>query len=245
MRKTISLAALAMLAVCSAGAQSAQWGYAGKIGPDRWAKLDGTYLTCANGHEQSPLDIRGAKPVRLSPLEFHYRSGQPTLTNDGHTIVAKVEPGSYFQVDGHRYDLVQFTFHHPSEEAVKGQLSDMEVQLLHKDAEGKMAIISVRMTEGDPNVVLASLWPQLPKQVGQSAVATDMVNPAGMLPIDHGYWSYQGSLSTPPCTEGVRWFVFKQEAQVSREQIQTFSALYPRNVRPLQPPHDRKIDATK
>ncbi len=245
MRKRFLVTALAITAAVSAGAQSAPWSYSGKTAPDRWAKLDGAYLSCTNGHQQSPLDIRGAKPTKLPALEFHYRTGLIKLVNDGHTIQGIVEPGSYISVEGHRYDLVQFQFHHPSEEAVKGQLSDMEVQLLHKDSEGKMAILSARMNEGSPNIALAALWPILPKQAGQSTTTSEMVNPAGLLPPDRSYWEYEGSLTTPPCTEGVRWFVFKQEVQVSRDQIQTFATLYPRNARPLQPPHDRKIEASQ
>lgn len=245
MRKKLLVAALSIVAAVSAGAQTAQWGYEGKIGPERWAKLDAAYLSCTNGHQQSPLDIRGAKPTNLPPLEFHYIAGPITLVNDGHTITGKVERGSYFIVGGHRYDLVQFQFHHPSEEAVKGQLSDLEVQLLHRDAEGKMAIVSVRMKEGNPNVVVASLWPDLPKQAGKSTTTTALVGAAGLLPVDRGYWTYDGSLTTPPCTEGVRWFVFKQESEVSRSQLQVITAIYPRNSRPLQPPHDRKIEASR
>jgi carbonic anhydrase len=245
MRKKLLIAALAITTAVYAGAQTTQWSYEGKIGPERWAKLDRAYLTCTNGNQQSPLDIRGAKPTSLPPLEFHYRSGLITLVNNGHTLEGNVEPGSYLIVDGDRYDLIDFQFRHPSEQAVKGQLSDMEVQLLHKNAEGKMAMVSIRMNEGHPNVVLAALWPFLPTQAGKSTKTTDMVNPAGFLPADRGYWTYQGSLTTPPCTEGVQWFAFKQEIELSRDQLQAFGALYTRNSRPLQPPHDRKIQATK
>lgn len=245
MRKKLLVVALSVVAAINAGAQSAQWGYEGKIGPERWAKLDGAYLTCTNGHQQSPLDIRGAKPTNLPPLEFHYLAGPVTLINDGHTITGKVAPGSYLLVGGQRYNLVQFQFHHPSEEAVKGQLSDMEVQLLHKGSDGKMAMVSIRMKEGNPNVVLAALWPELPKKPGTSTTTADLISLGGLFPPDRGYWAYDGSLTTPPCTEGVRWFVFKQEEEVSRDQLQALAALYPRNSRPLQPPHDRKIEASR
>lgn len=245
MRKTFFTAALAICAVLSAHSQSTPWGYSGKLAPERWAKLDGSYLTCANGKEQSPIDIRGAKPTALAPLEFHYRSDQIKLNNDGHTILAQITPGSFLTVAGQRYDLFQLQFHSPSEEAVKGQLSDMEVQLLHKDAQGKMLILSVRMREGNDNLVLASLWPNLPAKANQTSEASDSVNPAGLLPKERGYWQYQGSLTTPPCTEGIRWIVFKEESELSRDQLQTFQRIYNRNARPLQPPHDRKIEATK
>ncbi len=124
-----------------------------------------------------------------------------------------VNPGSYIVVGGVRYDLQQFDFHHPSETAVSGKLTDLGVQLLHKSADGKMVIIEVRlaMDRGNPNAVLAMLWPHLPKKPGTTEKVTDMVNAGGFLPADRGYWTYMGSLSTPPCTEGVRWFVYEQE----------------------------------
>ena len=122
-----------------------------------------------------------------------------------------VDPGSYIVYGGVRYDLVQFHFHHPAEEPVKGKLSDMVVHLLHKSADGKVIVVAVRLAEdiGKPNAVLAALWPQLPAKVGATEKVTELVNPAGLLPADRGYWTYMGSLTTPPCTEGVRWFVFE------------------------------------
>lgn len=244
--------AFAVVAFCVASLAAAQttahWSYLGNEGPLRWGKLDPAYRACSQGREQSPVDIRKAKlNPSLQPIEFHYLGGPVTLENNGHTVVAHVDPGSYIVAGGVRYDLIQFDFHHPSEEAVRGKLSDMDIQLVHKSADGKLAVVVVRLSEdmGFPNATLATLWLHLPQKPGQTEKITAMVNPGGLLPPDRGYWTYMGSLTTPPCTEGVRWFVLEQELTISRRQLQAFAALYPMNTRPLQDLHKRKIEANE
>lgn len=242
------VAALVLTAAVSAAQSTASWEYSGHHGPLVWGKLDPSYQVCAKGHQQSPIDIRGAHLNKsLKPLEYHYIAGPVTLENNGRTIVAHVNPGSYMMADGVRYELRQFEFHHPSEEAERGKLSDMDVELLHKSADGKLAIVEVRlaMDRGSPNAVLAALWPHLPKTAGANATMTDMVNAAGFLPADPGYWTYMGSLPTPPCTEGVRWFVYENEISLSLDQLRTFAALFRMNSRPLQDAHGRRIEANE
>lgn len=243
-----ALAVLVLGVTTLATAQTAPWDYVGKRGELNWGKLDPDYLACSKGHQQSPIDIRGAHLNKtLRPIEFHYIAGSIRLENDGHTIVAHVDPGSYIVAGGVRYELVEFDFHHPGEEAVRGKLSDMSVHLVHRSADGKMAIIAVRLTEnaGFPNAVLASLWPHLPRTAGAAEKVTEMVSAGGLLPTDRGYWTYMGSLSTPPCTEGVRWFVFEQDLSVSRDQLRVFAALFRINSRGLQDAHGRRIEANE
>src|ERR1700678_3146247 len=233
-----------------AGAQQtggAPWTYEGKQGPLNWGHLDPAYRACSEGKEQSPIDIRGAHlDKNLAPIEFHYLAGSMTLTNTGHTVQVTPPAGSYIVAGGTRYDLVQFHFHHPGEEAVKGKLSDMTLHLVHKSADGKIAVVAVRLNEGDPNAVLAALWQHLPKTTG----ATDKLDkpdeemsPAGLLPTDRGYWTYEGSLTAPPCTEGVRRFVMEQQVELSRDQLRSFGTLYKVNSRMLQASRGRKIEA--
>jgi carbonic anhydrase len=224
------------------------WDYVGKQGPLVWGKLDPAYKACSQGHEQSPIDLRGAHLNKaLQPIEFHYIAGPIRLENDGHTIVAHVDPGSYMVAGGVRYELVQFDFHHPSEEAVKGKLTDMDVQLTNQSADGKVAVVAVRLRENldAPNAVLATLWPHLPQKAGATEKVTELVSPGGLLPADHGYWTYLGSKTTPPCTEGVRWFVFEQEMTLSRDQQRAFAAIFRVNSRPLQDAHGRRIEASE
>ncbi|MGA2275958.1 MAG: carbonic anhydrase family protein [Terracidiphilus sp.] len=244
-----ALAVLA-LALCSitAAQTAAPWDYVGKRGELNWGKLDPAYQSCSKGREQAPIDIRGAHLNKaLRPIEFHYIAGPVTLVNDGHTIVARVDPGSYILVNGVRYDLVSFSFHHPGEQAVHGKLSEMDAQLLHRSADGKEAVLIVRLVEeiGSANAVLATLWPHLPATAGATEKITEMVNMGGLLPADRGYWTYMGSLSAPPCTEGVRWFVFEQELSMSREQLRAFAALFRINSRGSQDAHGRRIEANQ
>jgi carbonic anhydrase len=242
-----ALAALVFgMAAVAAAQTTAHWDYQGKSGALDWGKLDPAYRACSQGHEQSPIDIRGAHLNKaLQPIEFHYIAGPVTLENNGHTVLVHVDPGSYIIAGGVRYDLQQYHFHHPSEEAVKGKLADMVIHLVHKSADGKVAVVAVRLSEdrGDPNATLATLWAHLPLTTGATDKITDMVNPGGLLPADRGYWTYMGSLTTPPCTEGVRWFVFEQELSMSRDQLRYFSALFKMNSRPLQDAHGRRIEA--
>ncbi len=243
------LAAFALgVATVAAAQTAAPWEYQGKRGELVWGKLDPAYRACSQGHEQAPIDIRGARLNKaLQPIEFHYIAGPVTLVNDSHTIVAHVDPGSYIVAGGARYDLVEVSFHHPSESAVKGKLTDMEAQLLHRSADGKLAVVAVRLVEdpGSPNAELAAHWPHLPRTARASEKVKEMVSAGGLLPAERGYWTYMGSLSTPPCTEGVRWFVFEQELGLSRDQLRFFAALFRINTRGLQDPHGRRIEANE
>lgn len=250
--RRFALAALVISFATLAAAQSASagpdWTYRGKTGPLAWYKLNPQYSACSKGEEQSPVNIRGARlDAALKPIAFHYIGGPVTLVNTGRTVQIHVDPGSYIVADGVRYELIKADFHHPSENTIRNKYLDMEVELLHRSAEGKLAIVSVLMSEdlGFPNATLATLWQHLPMRPGQSQRITDMVDLAGLLPADPGYWTYMGSLTTPPCTQGVRWFVFEQPISISREQYNLFAALYPMNSRPTQDLHGRKILANE
>ena len=242
-------AAFVALACCAAvSAQTAAWTYEGKNGPLNWGKLDPAYEACGKGREQAPIDIRGARLNKgLSPLEFHYRSGGVTLENNGNTIVAHVHPGSYMVSNGMRYELQAFEFHHPGEIAVKGKLNDMDVELVHKSTDGKYVVVEVRfqMDRGQANPLMALLWQHLPQKAGATEKIDDLINPAAFFPSDPGYWTFAGSLSTPPCTEGTTWFVYQDPIPMSLGQLRDFSALFKISSRELQDAHGRKIDASE
>jgi carbonic anhydrase len=246
----LSLFASLSLALCAASlsAQSPNWTYEGKTGPLVWGKLDPSWQACGKGHEQSPLDIRGAHLDKsLQPIEFHYVAGPITLENNGRGIVAHVDPGGTIVAGGIRYQLVDIDFHHPAEHSIKGKLSDMEVDLIHRSDDGKVAIIAVLLNQdrGFPNATLSTLWAHLPVRTGSTERVTDMVSAGGFLPTDRGYWTYTGSEVTPPCSEGVRWFIFEQDLSMSRGQLQAFTRLFKLNTRPIQDPHGRHIEANE
>jgi carbonic anhydrase len=248
MRLTAIAALLLASAALSAAQSGANWTYQGKTGPMVWGKLDPSYQACSKGHEQSPLEIRSTHLDKsLAPLEFHYIAGPVTLVNTGRGIVARVDPGSTMVAGGVHYQLVELQFHHPSEHPIKGKLADMEVDLVHRSDDGKLAIVAVRLNQdqGFPNALLSTLWAQLPTRPNSSAKVTEMVSAGGLLPADRGYWTYLGSELEPPCTEGVRWFVFQQDLSISREQFRAFNSLYKMNTRPVQDAHGRRIEASE
>lgn len=247
--RILALSAIFIAISGTAAAQhGASWSYQGNDGPRNWGKLDPAYRACRDGHEQSPINIHDAHLNKaLPPLEFHYIGAAVTVENNGLTIVVHPNPGSYFTYDGVRYELQEMMFHRPSETAVNGRLDDLDVEFLHQSADGKRAVIEVRfvMDMGGPNATLATLWNHLPATAGATERISDMVNPGGLLPRDRGYWTYMGSLSTPPCTEGVRWFVMEQELSVSRMQLKQYTDMFRVSSRPLQDAHGRKIEANE
>ena len=217
------------------------WGYAGAGAPERWAGLQPSFATCATGNRQSPIDIRDGIGVQLDPVRFDYLPGGFRVLNNGHTIQVHVAAGNTIEVLGRRYDLVQFHFHRPSEERVNGRAFDMVAHLVHKDVEDRLAVVAVLLTRGAPQPVVQTVWNNLPLERGEDLAAEVTLDPAQLLPEDRRYFTYMGSLTTPPCTEGVLWMVMKTPVTVSPEQIAIFSRLYPMNARPVQPLNGRLI----
>jgi carbonic anhydrase len=247
--RILGFAALALVFTMISAAQSGtDWNYQGKTGPLGWGKLDPAYAACSDGHEQSPVDIRNARLNKaLQPIQFHYIAGSMTVENDGRTIIVHPNPGSYIVAAGVRYNLDHIDFRRPSEHTVKGKFTELEVQLAHRSSDGKYAILAIRLAQAldNANATIATLWEHLPAKAGATEKITDMINPGGLLPADRGYWTYTGSLTTPPCTEGVQWFVFENVLSVSRDQVRAFTNRFRMNTRPVQDLHGRKIEANE
>jgi carbonic anhydrase len=215
------------------------WDYAGAAGPDAWGKLG--YDTCARGQRQSPIDIRGGIAVDLEPIRFDYRPGAFSVIDDGHTVEVDVAPGSSITITGRRYELQQFHFHRPSEERVDGRQFDMSVHLVHKDAEGRLAVVAVLLDRGSAQPVVQAVWNNLPLEKHEAVRADTPLDPAQLLPDDRRYYTYMGSLTTPPCSEGVLWMVMQHPVPLSPEQLSIFARLYPMNARPIQQADGRLI----
>ena len=213
------------------------WGYEGEMGPEKWGK---EFPTCAAGKSQSPLDIKNPFVKTRMVVTADYKEGPLKILNNGHTIQVVVTPGSKLRVDGVAHDLLQFHFHRPSEEKIDGKPMAMVVHFVHKNASGKLAVLGVLLKEGNENPGIKTLWANLPKEEGVE-YAPDGVNfnPGNLLPREFDYYSYEGSLTTPPCTEGVRFFILKTTVNIAKEQVQAFP--FKMNARPVQPLNGREI----
>lgn len=217
------------------------WDYEGAGGPENWAKLDQKNKTCAIGERQSPIDIKEGIKVDLEPIKFNYRPSTFRIVDNGHTIQVEVGESS-ISLTGKTYELVQFHFHRPSEEKVNGQRFDMVVHLVHKSDDGQLAVVAVLLERGSENAFIQTLWNNMPLEKNLPvAPPTAMVDLNTLLPSARNYYTYMGSLTTPPCSEGVLWLVMKQPVQVSPDQINIFSRLYKNNARPIQPAGGRLI----
>jgi carbonic anhydrase len=217
------------------------WSYDGEGSPANWSKLDPKNAVCATGDRQSPIDIRDGIKVDLAPIQFDYRPSTFRIIDNGHTIQANIGD-STITVTGKTYELIQFHFHKPSEEKVNGRAFDMVAHLVHKSDDGKLAVVAVLMERGSENPFIQTLWNNLPLEKNVAVEPPDMViNPLNFLPAVRNYYTYIGSLTTPPCTEGVLWLVMKQPVQISTEQIGIFSRLYRNNARPIQTTSGRLI----
>jgi carbonic anhydrase len=225
-------------------AKPVHWGYAGDIGPDRWAELSPDHKLCAVGTRQSPIDIRDGIAVDLEKIAFDYRPSGFSVADTGHTVEVSMAPGNGLTVMGRRYELVQFHFHRPGEERINGRQFDMAAHLVHKDVQGRLAIVALPMERGPddkPQPLIQTVWAHLPLEKGEPVQAQVQLDLNLLLPADRGYYTYMGSLTTPPCTEGVLWMVMRQPLQLTAQQIDVFARLYAMNARPLQAGSGRLI----
>jgi carbonic anhydrase len=217
------------------------WSYGGENGPHAWAALRPEFSQCAAGKRQSPIDIRGGIAVDLDPVLFDYRASGFSVIDNGHTVQVNVAPGNRIEVLGRRFELVQFHFHRPSEERIDGRQFEMDVHLVHRDPEGRLAVVAVLLERGAAQGVVQTVWNNLPLEKGEEQQAGAVLDLNHLLPPDRGYYTYMGSLTTPPCNEGVLWMVMRQPVTVSQGQLDIFSRLYPMNARPVQSSAGRLI----
>ncbi|HEY9132094.1 MAG TPA: carbonic anhydrase family protein [Dyella sp.] len=241
-RNVIALASALAIAPWMAGAVQPHWSYTGKDNPSHWGSIEPAYASCSLGKQQSPIDIHDAHKALLAPIVFAYRASQATVVNNGHTIQVTLSDPGTVRLANEEYKLTQFHFHTPSEEAIDGKRFPMVAHLVHRNASGQLAVISVLIKQGKPNAKLAPIFSLMPSQEGKAQVLPAAFDPSNLLPAERGYYSFTGSLTTPPCSEGVRWQVMEQPIEVSTEQWQAFRNLYPMNARPLQQLYGRTVD---
>ncbi len=218
------------------------WGYSGGSGPEHWSDMDSSFSTCGSGVNQSPINLTRMVETNLTPLKLNYQAGGNQIINNGHSIQINYASGSTLSLDGDTYSLKQFHFHAPSENRIEGESFPMEAHFVHADKEGHLAVIAVMFKVGQENLELEKAWKSMPNKPQEKQTLTDEVNAASLLPKSHDYYRFNGSLTTPPCSEGVKWFVMKNYETVSSEQISKFTKImaHPNN-RPIQSINARAV----
>ncbi|KAB8059807.1 carbonic anhydrase family protein, partial [Janthinobacterium sp. FT14W] len=217
------------------------WSYEGDSGPANWSRINVDWAKCGNGSRQSPIDIRDGMKVELEQISFDYHPSSFNVVDNGHTVQVGVSGGNYITVQNRMFELQQFHFHRPSEERINGKAFEMVVHLVHRDAEGRQAVLALLLERGAPQATIQTVWNNLPLEKFETMHPTILLDPAEMLPTRRDYYTYMGSMTEPPCSEGVLWMVMKQPVQASPAQMALFSRLYPLNARPIQPANGRII----
>jgi carbonic anhydrase len=236
--KILGASALAACPLCASGAlaagkDGAHWTHEGPLGAKHWGDLDRSFAACSTGRQQSPIDLRESTPAGLEEVQTHWRPVPLDILNNGHTVQVNTGSAGFMVLDGRRFDLLQFHFHHPSEHTLYGESFPMEAHFVHKSADGDLGVLGVFMTKGDENATINKIWRNVAIE-GGSRKLEDFIDPATLLPDDRAYFRYAGSLTTPPCSEVVSWAVMAQPITVSPRQIEAFANLYPMNARPIQ-----------
>lgn len=248
---TVLLMVMATLTTSLRAQWKTPWSYDGARGAEHWGDLDPEYAACKAGKEQSPIDIQNAERAEVPALQFEYKSGPlQYLLDNGYTIRVNYHDvpgaGNFLVVGDKRFHLTQFHFHRPSEEYVDDKPYDMEIHLMHDSVDGTVVGVTVLLKKGSANATIQQIWDHMPKSQGNEEEIPGMeINPAGLLPQDLGYYMYVGSLTAPPCTEHVTWFVLKTPVEISTEEINAFAKLYPHDVRPLQPLNGRVVKQSR
>ena len=241
MQKTLFAMGLLLLSSSAISATGPRWEYSGEAGPENWAKLSPEYGACA-GKNQSPINLSGLIDAKLKPIAFSYKAGTTEILNNGHTVQVNAAEGSSITVDGIQFDLKQFHFHAPSENLINGKSYPLEAHLVHADKDGNLAVVAVMFNAGTASAALEKAWAQMPKNSGDKVDLSAKLSPLDLLPKNRDYYRFNGSLTTPPCSEGVRWLVMKHPASASKEQIETFAhVMHHPNNRPVQAVNARPV----
>jgi len=233
-----AFAGLALCPVCCRTGLTAEnhahWSYGGESGPDKWGNLDAADQVCSVGHQQSPIDITGAVTARQSPLKISWSKRPDTIVNNGHTIQLNFAEGDRLKVGDRSYELKQFHFHHPSEHRVEGNAFAMEAHFVHAAEGGGLAVVGVFIVPGKSNPVFNKIVSTMPGEEGPPVAADRSIDPNALLPAHRAYYHYEGSLTTPPCSETVDWLLLAHRLEVAGDDIARFAKLYPMTARPIQ-----------
>ena len=218
------------------------WTYEGEEGPSHWGELDQNYAVCGTGQSQSPIDVANASEQDLSNISFHYQPSEVNILNNGHTVQVNYDAGSYIEVDATRYDVVQFHYHAPSEHTLDGQSFPAELHIVHRNADGNLAVVGILLKEGIENAAYEPFISNLPAEKADVKDAGATINAADLLPSAGTTFRYSGSLTTPPCTEGVNWLLMTTPVELSSQQLTTLDSHFEGGTnRPVQPINERTL----
>lgn len=218
------------------------WSYTGEKGPAHWVDLCSGFSACG-GATQSPVNIQGAlENANLSAILFNYTSTSTEIENNGHTLEFVCDPGSKLTINGTEYELLQFHYHGLSEHVVEGEHYPLEVHFVNKASDDNYAVIGVFFEEGDENALFTQFLSKFPPEEGSYEEHTE-IDLSSLFPEDKSYYSYSGSLTTPPCSEVVNWYVLKNTVTASSTQIAAFQSILKNNYRPVQDLNGRVISS--
>lgn len=218
------------------------WTYEGEEGPSHWGELDQSYAVCGTGKSQSPIDVANPSEQDLANISFHYQPSEVNILNNGHTVQVNYDPGSYIELDNARYDVVQFHYHAPSEHTVDGESFPAELHIVHKNADGNLAVVGILLREGSENAAYQPFIGNLPTEKTDPKDAGVKINAMALLPSVGTTFRYSGSLTTPPCSEGVNWLLMTTPVDLSMQQLTALDSLFEGgNNRPVQPINDRTL----
>jgi len=233
--------AVVVVLPAQAGDDRVHWAYEGEHGPDHWGDLSPDFVQCKVGVNQSPINIVDASDAQLPPLELDYTTSTVDLLNNGHTAQANVQPGSYLRVGGEEFELIQLHLHTPSEHRIDGKPFLMETHYVHRNARGELAVLALLHHEGASSEALDRFEDKIPKTIGKSVDYSGTLAGTPVTRVEKSYYRYNGSLTTPPCSEGVRWYVLKQSSPVSLDQQKLYQKLIGDDARGPQPINARVI----
>ncbi|PZO40682.1 MAG: carbonate dehydratase [Pseudanabaena frigida] len=232
---------LLLLSTSVSAAATIHWGYGGSENPTQWAKLSNDFALCELGRDQSPINIQDAVDGSPAKITFNYNPSPLEVVNNGHTIQVNYAPGSTVNINGDKYSLLQFHFHTPSEHNINEKAAAMELHLVHRNELGQLAVVGAMINKGKENSLIEDVWKNIPAVGETNTVSDRLVNATDLLPKSKAYYSYEGSLTTPPCSEGVKWNLFVEPLTLSEAQIDAFEKMYQVDARPLQPINGRVV----
>lgn len=246
LRGAAALAAFACPLCRATPARADEWGYHGEHGPKHWGKLKTEYQACSTGKMQTPINLTAPLEGAADLVARAYQPMPLKIINNGHTIQVNATPGSKATLEGASFDLLQFHFHHPSEHLLKGKSKTLEAHFVHRNEAGQLAVLGVFLqADNRPLPALEPIWAALPTEEGpERTVPGVTIDPEALFPASRRHYRYQGSLTTPPCSEGVTWVVYADPVEVSWAQVITFAKLFPVNARPVQPLNGRSLLVT-